>query len=425
MHALCIPSTLDYTPHWANRALGHDWVAYYNPDTLPMIIDLELELKYPDFLPSAIFEGVYPGDSLLPDEIYLTPYKKGAKIYRQVYEIDSENLMLYNEAQKLSANIIDIHSTDISAQYLNTQDFIITADNVNPFDMMALAIFDINNLSPVCWARLENGKYLFKDVGADVLYFPVGLRDGKLYNTDKPFIIQPNGKIEYYPASEMKKQDMIIYRKYPLFENILNYGNLLYNCKIQGANMEDFSDAIGLYFIDSTYLTPEEVTVRITQSFRFYRFLSAEGSTGDIAEIEFMYKDNTGSDSKIMGNPVYKHAGNIARSYRNAFDGKIETFYKSDTASTWIGIDAGINQNEKVSKIRFCPRTDTNFIIPGNKYELFIWEDGWKSLGTKMAVSYKLIFSDVPCDGIYWLHCHSGGKEERPFTYQDGKQIWW
>jgi hypothetical protein len=37
----------------------------------------------------------------------------------------------------------------------------------------------------------------------------------------------------------------------------------------------------------------------------------------------------------------------------------------------------------------------------------------------------SLKYRDVPAGALLWLHNHSGGREERIFTYENGKQVWW
>lgn len=61
----------------------------------------------------------------------------------------------------------------------------------------------------------------------------------------------------------------------------------------------------------------------------------------------------------------------------------------------------------------------------GEEYELFYWQDEWQSAGKKTADSEPMIFKDVPADRLYWLVQTNSRKEERIFTYENGKQIWW
>lgn len=61
----------------------------------------------------------------------------------------------------------------------------------------------------------------------------------------------------------------------------------------------------------------------------------------------------------------------------------------------------------------------------GSEYELFYWQDEWQSAGKQIATTEPMIFTDVPADLIYWLVETDSRKEERIFTYEEGKQVWW
>lgn len=63
---------------------------------------------------------------------------------------------------------------------------------------------------------------------------------------------------------------------------------------------------------------------------------------------------------------------------------------------------------------------------PGQVYELFVWEGGWRSLGRQPASRAKTVrFESVPSGGLYWLVREGSRREERPFTVVDGVQTWW
>lgn len=51
------------------------------------------------------------------------------------------------------------------------------------------------------------------------------------------------------------------------------------------------------------------------------------------------------------------------------------------------------------------------------------WDNGWKNAGTRLARYNFLQFDNVPLDRIYWLRDLTAGKEEHPFFYKDGKQL--
>lgn len=68
---------------------------------------------------------------------------------------------------------------------------------------------------------------------------------------------------------------------------------------------------------------------------------------------------------------------------------------------------------------------DSNDICPGDVYELYYWDNTWRSLGRQTSIGRSLKFDNVPLGALLWLHNWSGGREERIFTYENGKQIWW
>ena len=66
-----------------------------------------------------------------------------------------------------------------------------------------------------------------------------------------------------------------------------------------------------------------------------------------------------------------------------------------------------------------------SFLAPGTAYELFYWDESWQSLGQSTAGEEPLEFL-APSGALYWLVAtDSKREEERIFTYEDGRQVWW
>jgi hypothetical protein len=63
----------------------------------------------------------------------------------------------------------------------------------------------------------------------------------------------------------------------------------------------------------------------------------------------------------------------------------------------------------------------------GDEYELFYWsQSGWTSLGSQIGDSTgELIYENCPTNALFWLRNHTRGKEERIFTYENGKQVFY
>lgn len=76
---------------------------------------------------------------------------------------------------------------------------------------------------------------------------------------------------------------------------------------------------------------------------------------------------------------------------------------------------------EEISMVAYKTRP----LTVGKEYELFYWLDGWESLGSAVSDSGSLIFQNVPADCLYWLVEEDSDKEERIFTIEEEKQVWW
>ena len=68
---------------------------------------------------------------------------------------------------------------------------------------------------------------------------------------------------------------------------------------------------------------------------------------------------------------------------------------------------------------------DSNNVCQGDTYELFYWDNRWIGMGRRTAEADSLVYENVPVGALLWLHNYTGGKEERIFTYENGRQIWW
>jgi hypothetical protein len=150
-----------------------------------------------------------------------------------------------------------------------------------------------------------------------------------------------------------------------------------------------------------------------------------KNSFGNIAELEFY---GTKEPSKILRGKILGTDGtwndNSQTTKKAAFDGDPLTYVDTKQPdNAWVGLDIG--KLTTISRIRFIARTDMNAIQKGNEYELFYWDNLWISLGRQTANGHELIYREAPSNALFWLKNHSEGKEERIFTYGQGKQEWW
>ncbi len=255
-----------------------------------------------------------------------------------------------------------------------------------------------------------------EDIGNGILYLPT------TYNGDTeaagwPIIVSADSIRTLRPSNST--ETVRLTRKYPRSERIIRYADYMVGGIIEGANRKDFSDAVCLYMaMETPHSRMQTVSPWENGNFRYLRFRKPSG-TFSIAELHAAGIDGQPIASVPLV-PDYLSCENTD----NVFDGKPLTYYEvPKSMNFWIGCDFG--KPVRIAEIAFCPRNDDNEVSPGDRYELLYWDNGWKSLGTKTATGYWIEYENVPKGALLWLRDRTKGKEERPFTYENGKQIWW
>lgn len=203
------------------------------------------------------------------------------------------------------------------------------------------------------------------------------------------------------------------------------YGERMKGGKFQVANKADFSDYIDIYKINEI---PEicfnKVELNLPKKFKYFRYVAPEGSNGEVTEIE-VYEVN--SDKRLSGKIIaYLKVENNIVKFSKVFDGDVLSYYQNiKEKSIWIGLE--FNESKQINKIVYLPRNDDNFIRDGELYELFYWNNKWISLGrqTGSLKTQTLTYTNVPTNALFLLKDLTKGREERIFTYENGKQVWW
>ena len=191
--------------------------------------------------------------------------------------------------------------------------------------------------------------------------------------------------------------------------------------RFQGSNHKDFRETVDLHVHQGkTTGNWYDIAVHDENKYRFLRYIGPNGSYSNINEMKFFDMDGTLIEGGIIGSD-----GEKGMDKEKAFDNDILTTYQGLFRNgTWVGLE--LQQPTQIGRIRYIPRNDGNCIEVGHEYELLYWHDGnWQSMGTQNAQCDTLTYQKVPIGGLYLLRNHTKGKEERIFTYEDGKQVWW
>ena len=413
MRSMGIPVAIDYLPQYGNDHNSHYWNS---------IID-----RNGNFIS---FEEA------LHDINAFVAYKyKIGKVFRKSFSKNKAlSELVKTEKENAPSVFKSCDFTDVTSEYVATTNVRLKLANTpEETDYVYAAVFNDHGWSVIDYARInKDGTATFKQLGRDVLFLPVYSIKAMHIPAALPFYVTSKGYIKY-TEYKMDTEDVVLTRKYHFHKRKMNWLKCLKDGVFEGSNDLEFKQA---YTLAEIKKIPGEHVVELKNNlnkpFKYYRFkfpnseqaLVYDGDGASIAEIELI----SPSGAKITGEPF----GSPGKKYNpytpeKCFDGNYLTFFEdSRTGDIEKFIGLKLDKSQQVSKIRFIARNDMNSIQNGDLYELFYWDNQrFKSLGQKVATSQKLVYKNVPKGALLWLRNLTEGKEERIFTYEDGKQIWW
>jgi hypothetical protein len=375
-------------------------------------------------------------EEALDDINAFVAYKyKLSKVYRKTF---SRNKLIETLLQETKGDVPSTFSNsrfiDVTTQYVAVTDVKIKLNDIPKETKYVYAgVFNDSGWTAVDFACITEKSYAqFRNLGRDVLYLPFYYINGKIIAASSAFKISKKGYIQYLDPQN-KTTTVKLSRKYHMYQNKLNWLQCLKDSWFEGANQPDFSDAVKLAEISQT---PGEHFAELNsnskKSFKYLRFvfsskestINYDGDGASIAEIKFI----SNSGQEIKGKPI----GTPGRNYNTytpakCFDNNPLTFFEDarpKVTGKWVGIE--LNYPTNVSKIRYLARNDMNSIQSNNQYELLYWNNhSFSSLGKKIATDTLVEFNNVPENSVLWLRNLDEGKEERIFTWENDKQVFW
>lgn len=412
MRSIGLPVVEVFTPKWRDTNLGHSWCAI--PDSNGSL---------------TLFSAFYQN----PGEVY-APHSPAmaTKFYMNTFASQTNSpffLKAFDEDLPPSFNTPCIK--DVTGHFVPVRDIEIGLMVEHPVNNLCwFSIFIQGNWVPVGWGNInkdENIAY-FEDIPIGLTGIACYYDQGNTIPCSKLFTVTEN-ELNFIEPDE-NKFSLLLTRKFPEKIRMQYFVKDIIGAKLQGANKPDFSDTVTLFTIKDT-LRPylQDITFKNTNRFQYWRLVAPSWGL-HIAELEFVTENKVNGTVEASPLPVfgenepphklfYKFTGKVVADDPDstAFDGDMLTF----NSKKWVGLDFG--QPLKINSIRIAPRNANNGIVPGDNYQLFYWSNEWNSAGITEAQYNFVEFDNVPENTLYWLRNLDHGKEEQPFFYKNGKQI--
>ena len=401
--SLGLPAVVDQVPAWGRNSEGHSWYV---------------------FLDDRGREQPTINSLILGAGFQFYPYERIPKVWRNSYTINRDLVKYRNKAKYVYS--FDLCQQDVTSHYNLTSDLHIEIDHSiklkdRKYVYIAMAVNDGGPKWKVLdYGRLKKGKACFRSMGRNMLYIALGYDGKKLIPISDPFILQKSGTVKYVRSSERVTVSKDLRRKYYESYNVADMRRRLIGGKLQCSDTPDFKDAVTLYTIVNTDI-PYLIELDASRPYRYWRYLSPNGSWGSIAELSFHDADGGKITGSGIANP---ESGQDA--IERAYDGNLlSNFEINQPDGNWVGMDMG--KPVKVCFASVSPRSDDNDVCPGNDYELLFFNGAeWCSLGCRLAEDNSLHYDRIPLNTLLWLRNYTRGTNERPFILrEDGEIEWW
>jgi hypothetical protein len=293
-----------------------------------------------------------------------------------------------------------------------------------PYAYICVFNGNANDWSIVDFGKVEKGVVKFQKIGRNILYIVMGYNGRTLVPITEPFIVNRNGSIRYIHVDDSNHRSINVRRKYFQSVDVVDKRRRILGAQIQYADNQDFSDAVTVFKVDTVWL-PDKISISSGSPHRFWRYMSADGTYGSIAELGFFSSDTM----RITGVPIGFPNSTKDLRYK-AFDNNSLTYFETESTNSpngaWVGFDFG--EPKSVKFVSIIPRGDENDILPGDVYELKYWssDNNWISLGIRTADVNSLHYNGIPSGALLWLSNLTRGWDERPFLIDEFENVeWW
>ena len=424
-----IPAALNTFPNWGNANSPHFWTEIIGDEHIEKLYDNTQRpyISDSDILVDNIFwKNTYSPTvkDTLP-HVSIQYCRTIPKVYRINYEIQ-QNCLALRAKEEIPDFFRNPGIEDITDKYIVCKDIEVPLwDNKHKKEYVYLCCYDDNNWIPVCWSIPRKKQALFTKVGVNVLYLPAYYENGAIIPAGNAFILKENGELKCFSEEADKKEiSATFYSKTPYRLHTALQAAGTVGTRFSVCNKKDLSDSLNVYTIEKLPFYEDSFKIPTNKKYRYlicdFQNTPAFQDAYSIAEIKIFGKNRQQLEGKLTGTK-----GISDNKLENVMDEDRVSFYQPDKSEKRQYIVFDLGQPREIEKVEFYPRSDDNRIVTGELYELFYWDKKWISLGRQYGKENRLAFHNIPQNALFRIHNHTRGKEHRPFTYEEGKQVWW
>ena len=424
-----IPATLNTFPNWGNANSSHFWTEIIGDEHIDNLYDNTQRpyVSKNDILVDNIFwKNTYsPALKNIPPYTSIQYCRTIPKVYRVNYEIQ-QNCLALRAKEEIPDFFRNPGIEDITDKYIVCKDIEVPLwDNKHKKEYVYLCCYDDNNWIPVCWSIPRKKQALFTKVGVNVLYLPAYYESGAIIPAGDAFILKEDGELKCFSQKASKNEtSATFYSKMPYRQHTALQAAGTIGTRFSVCNNKDLSDSLNVYTIEKLPFYEDSFKIPTNKK---YRYLVCEFQNTptfqdpfSIAEIKVFGENQQQLEGKLTGTK-----GISDNKLENVIDGDRVSFYQPNKSEKQQYLVFDFGKSSKIEKVEFYPRSDDNRIVTGELYELFYWDKKWIPLGQQYGKENRLTFHSIPKNALFRIHNHTRGKEHRPFTYEEGKQVWW
>lgn len=347
--------------------------------------------------------------------------RKKGKVYRHYFGMQPLKLNIDIQNTDIPTIFRNPFMKDVTREYFGDNQLTIELDASVDASYLYLAVFDAGQYKPIDIAEVNKSKAVFRSLETELFYLPIYYKNGEALPAGYAVYMGDSLSYSFLPDT-LNRRQVILQRKYPIM-NTKTFFERAVGTIIEGDITLHFNNPQILHtVIDKPEVNYNKIVLPEEKYCRYIRYSAPKHSRIELAELELYSKKG-----EIL---PFKHIHGIPKLdelhvsiLRLMNDKDWVSFYMSAVNGEQLIIDLGAIY--PVKELVWMPRNDDNFIHLGDMFELFYQNGikGWVSLGKQIADSTYLSYENVPDNALLWLHNCTRGKEERPFYYKDGKQI--